>query len=374
MGLLKGALSFSRYRISADLPEPSGPFIDQQLKTFAFQEISTGTEEKSLGWTSVENLLDTDFDSVPYAYGNYLAFNLRIDRKTIPASLLKIKFMEAERKMSKGGRTKWGKAQREEVKERVRLELLSQAHPSPSFFDICWAPAQKWLLFGALASKPANEFEDLFKRCFQIPLTPFLPWDPEVLEASLARKVKTIPKGAFMAPQEKGEPSDDLRFLGREFLTWLWFKSEERGGAVRVPNLGDLQMVFVRRLALESGDGEYSESVVCQGLHTDLKEGKAAIRLGKKIKEARIQLTKDTDKWEFTLKADAFQFQSLRLPEGTNEMDKDDPVGHLLERIFLVETAAKIMDQVFSLFLSRRISPQWTGEEIPKIRKWLDMK
>jgi len=156
--------------------------------------------------------------------------------------------MEAERKMSKGGRTKWSKAQREEVKERVRLELLSQA-THLLLLRYLLGPAQKWLLLGALASKPANEFEDLFKRCFQIPLTPFLPWDPEVLDASLARKVKTIPKGAFMAPQEKGEPSDDLRFLGREFLTWLWFKSEERGGAVRVANLGDLQVAFIRRLA-----------------------------------------------------------------------------------------------------------------------------
>ncbi len=373
MGLQKGPFTFTRYRLSADLPEPSGPFIEKQLKTFAFREISAGTEEKSLGWTSLENVLDTHFGHAPYAYGDYLAFTLRIDRKAVPPALLKIKCLEAERRMSKGGRSKLGKQQREEIKDRLRLELLSQAHPSPSFFDVCWSPAKNWLFFGALSAKPAHDFEDLFKRCFQIPLHPFLPWDPEGLEASLSRKVKAIPKGPFTAPQERGEPSDDLRFLGREFLTWLWFKSEERAGTVRVPNLGDLQMVFVRRLVLESGDGEYSESVVCQGLHTDLKEGKAALRLGKKIKEARIQLTKDTEKWEFTLKADSFQFQSMRLPEGTNEMDQDDPVGQLLERIFLVETAVKVIDQVFSLFLSRRVSPQWISEEIPRIRKWLEM-
>lgn len=373
MGLQKGPLTFSRYRLSADLPEPIGPFIEKQLKTFAFREISTGTEEKSLGWTSLENPLDTHFGSAPYAYGDYLAFTLRIDRKAIPPALLKIKCLEAERKMSKGGRSKLGKEQREEIKDRLRLELLSQAHPSPSFFDVCWSPAKNRLFFGALSAKPAHDFEDLFKRCFQIPLRPLLPWDPEGLEASLSRKVKAIPKGPFIAPQEKGEPSDDLRFLGREFLTWLWFKSEERAGTVRVANLGDLQMVFVRRLVLESGDGEYCQSVVCQGLHSDLKEGKAALRLGKKIKEARIQLTKDTEKWEFTIKADSFQFQSMRLPEGTNEMDPHDPVGRLLERIFLVESALTVIDQVFSLFLSRRVSPQWISEEIPRIRKWLEI-
>ena len=27
----------------------------------------------------------------------------------------------------------------------------------------------------------------------------------------------------------------DTRFLGQEFLAWLWYKSEERGGSVEVP-------------------------------------------------------------------------------------------------------------------------------------------
>jgi hypothetical protein len=373
MGLQKGAFSFSRYRITADLPESSGAWIGQQLKTFAFREISGAGEEKSAGWTSIENLLDTDFETAPYAYGPYLAFNLRVDRKSIPPSLLKIRCLEAERRRIKGGKSKWGKALREELKERVRLELLAQAHPSPSFFEVCWAPGPKWLLFGALTSKPATEFEELFKQCFQVPLSPHCPWDPGILEPSMARRVKLIPPGPLLDPKERGEPSDNLRFLGREFLTWLWFKSEERGGTIRIPNLGDLQVGFVRRLALESGDGEYCETVVCQGLHTDLKEGKAAIRLGKKIKEARIQLTKETLKWEFTLKADTFQFQSMRLPEGNDETDPDDPVGQLLERISLIESAIQTADQLFSAFLARRVSPQWMSEEIPRIRKWLEM-
>jgi len=29
-------------------------------------------------------------------------------------------------------------------------------------------------------------------------------------------------------------------FLGQEFLTWLWYKSEERGGAIELPGIGDL--------------------------------------------------------------------------------------------------------------------------------------
>ncbi|KPK86787.1 MAG: hypothetical protein AMJ94_17765 [Deltaproteobacteria bacterium SM23_61] len=159
--------------------------------------------------------------------------------------------------------------------------------------------------------------------------------------------------------------------MGREFLTWLWFKSEERGGAVQIPGTGDVEISFARRLALESGGGEYSESIVCQGLHAGLREGKAALQEGKKVKEARIQVGAGAEKFEFTLKADSFQFQTLRLPEGIEEEEETDKGGQLLERIYLVEKALKAMDQLFSAFLKRRLSPQWSSEEILRIKKWL---
>lgn len=164
----------------------------------------------------------------------------------------------------------------------------------------------------------------------------------------------------------------NLSFLGREFLTWLWFKSEERNGTIMVPNVGDIEIVFVRRLILASGEGQYSETVACQGLHSDLKEGKAALRKGKKIKEARLKLSIETDDCEFTFKADTFQFQTVKLPVTMNldeeEKDKD---GRILERIYLTETVIGMMEKLFSLFLNKRLSPAWTSEEVPRINKWM---
>ena len=160
--------------------------------------------------------------------------------------------------------------------------------------------------------------------------------------------------------------------LGRDFLTWLWFVSEERGGAVRTPGAGDMEIHFVRRLVLESGEGEYSSSVICQGLHADLKEGKIAIREGKRIKEARLQLRADTGEWEFTLKADPFQIQSLKLPAGFSlSEEEEEQEGRILERIHLTEKAIQAVDQLFSLFLTRRLSSAWFSEEIPRLKKWV---
>ena len=370
---MKGTITFSRYGLPAKLPGHFKSDIDGRLKKYAFQEISSTTEEKSLGWTSLENILDTKFAYGSYAWGAYLAFSLRVDRKKISPALLKVKVLEAERKYLAGNRkANLSKGQREEIKERVHLELLKQTPFVPSFYDVCWSPGENWLIFSSLSPKATEDFEKLFQKTFDQSLSPFVPWDPRHLDPATAQQVAFLSKGVFLAPQSAPENNQDPSFLGREFLTWLWFKSEERGGAVMIPGTGDVEVAIARRVLLEAGDGEYSESVICQGLHADLKEGKAAIREGKKIKEARITLGVGTDQWELTLKADRFQFQSLKLPAGMamNEEEKEKE-GRILERIYLMEKVLKTIDQLFALFLAKRLSAQWSAEEIPRMKKWI---
>ena len=374
MGLLKGTLTFSRYRLLGPLPKNFHDFISRQIKHHAFRELSAATEEKSAGWTSLENVLDTHFEYANYAVGDYLAFSLRLDRKAIPPSLMRIKLLEAEKKtLSAKGRKGLSKGEKDEIKERVRLDLLSKTYPVPSFFDVCWSLSQNWVFFGSLSSKVIEEFESLFKKTFNLPLSPLVPWDPKMIDRSLAEKIASLKDGVFLNPQNVEEGKSGAPLLGREFLTWLWFKSEERGGAIQIPGMGDVEVAFARRLVLESGGGEYSESIVCQGLHAGLKEGKAGVQEGKKVKEARIQLGMGPDRFEFTLKADQFQFQTLRLPSGMGmeEEGEEEKGGRILERVYLIEKATQIVDQLFSLFLKKRLSPQWSGEEIPRIKKWV---
>lgn len=373
MGLMKGTLTFSRYRVMEPLPKNFHDFISRQLKQFAFRDLTSLGEEKSSGWTSLENVLDNRFEYANYSVGDYLAFSLRLDRKAVPPALMKIKMMEAERKTLKAkGRKVLSKGEKEEIRERVHLDLLSQTHPVPSFFDVCWSLSQNCVAFGSLSPKVIEEFEKLFKDTFHLSLSPLVPWDPKHLEKGLAEKLASLRDGVFLDPQRSGGEASGAPLLGREFLTWLWFKSEERGGAVQMDGLGDVEVTFARRLALESGGGDYSESIVCQGLHAGLKEGKAALQQGKKVKEARIQLGVGPEKFEVTLKGDQFQFQTLKLPSGlAMEEEEEEKGGRILERIYLMEKATKTADQLFSFFLKRRLSPEWSSQDVPRIRKWV---
>jgi hypothetical protein len=343
MGLLKGAMSFTRFAAASEKAANSTEIFDRQIKAAAFRDFFPAEAEKNLGWTDIEDVLDTDFNPARCIFGDYRLFALRVDRRPLPAALMKIRCLEGERRFRQENRVKkLYKDQREAIRESVRREIMESTLPIPAFFDVCWSVNGGTVLFASLSPRIIQEFLDFFKQTFGLVLVPHLPWNAEVLDA----------QGIGPA------------LLGREFLTWLWFKAEERNGMILVPGFGDIEMHFVRRLALESGQGEYTESVVCQGQHTDLKEGKEAVRQGKKIKEARLRLGRDSAKWEFTFKADTLQFQSLKLPVPTDmdEEEEGDKGGRVLERLYLIEAAIKTMDDLFADFLQLRLSEDWSTE------------
>ena len=283
MGLRKGTVSFSRYRLIGSLPDHFQEFFNERIRKNAFQIVWRTAEEKATGWTGLEDPLDTDFPYASYALGQYLLFSLRIDRKSIAPSLLRLRVTEAERsKLMETGQKNLYREQREAIREAVRLDLLGRILPVPSFFEICWSVPKNTLIFCSLSDKVFEDLQVLFRDSFLLTLSPYLPWDPPLPDAKqtppdggAAKVVEPPPLPAFPL-------GVDPLTVGREFLTWLWFKSEERNGRVLIPGAGESEVFFIRRLVLESGDGEYAETVVCQGLHADLKEGKEALRQGKR--------------------------------------------------------------------------------------------
>ncbi|MDP2268878.1 MAG: recombination-associated protein RdgC, partial [Deltaproteobacteria bacterium] len=301
MGLLKGTWSFARYHITGKIPEQFNDFIDERLKQYAFSSLVGEVLEKNMGWTSLENVLDAEFTYAKYKCGEHLIFSLRSDRRPIPPSLLKLKVMEAEKKkLAEGDKKRLYRHEREQIKERMQLELQTKALNVPSFYELCWTPEKNSLIFGSLSPKVREDFEKYFKESFHLALLPFLPWESTPAGGKKDNIAEATSKDVSNQQLPVASATNNPIFWGREFLTWLWFKSEERGGIIYVPDKYEIELIFMQRLVLASGDGEYSETVVCQGLHSDMKEAREALLQGKKIKEARLRLTNDAAKWEFT--------------------------------------------------------------------------
>ena len=357
MGLLKGNFSFAQFHVDGQLPEAFLDFVNSRIKANSFRETAKSTEEKCLGWVSLTDVLDADFENANYALGDYLIFSLRIDRKLIPPKLMRIKLMEEERRyLIESGKNRINKSMAAGLKEKVTLKLMTRLDPVPSFYDVCWAVGQNKIYFSSLADKVADDFADLFKKTFSLNIRRFLPQENPLIVSK---------------PDEEKETPAENSLIGREFLTWLWYKSDERNGRVTIAPDEEVELHFLKRIVLEAGEGEYSQGVVCHGIHAELKEGKEAIRQGKKVKEAGIKLIYNQNEWEFNFKADSFHFQSLKLPAMEWQETPEDPSGHLLERIYLIENAVKTMNNLYESFLRIRFSAQWEEKELAFLAGWL---
>jgi len=354
MSLLKGSFTFSRFHVEGQLPQAFLNFINNRIKTNSYKDSFKSTEEKTMGWVSLTDILDNDFKNANYALGDYLIFSLRIDRKLIPSKLMKIRILEEERRfLAESGKSRIHKQMSSSIKDKVKLELMTKLDAVPSFYDVCWVVSKNIVYFSSLSDNVADDFIDLFKKTFSLTLKRFSPQENNLITTN-------------------SESMETASLIGREFLTWLWFKSEERNGRIKLSNKEEVELHFLKRISLEAGEGEYSQGVVCHGIHAELKEGKEAIRQGKKVKEAGIKLIHDNNEWEFTIKADSFDFQSLKLPVLDWQDTPEDPSGSLLERIYLIENAVKTIDNLYELFLQIRYSPQWKEKETKLLNKWVE--
>jgi len=166
----------------------------------------------------------------------------------------------------------------------------------------------------------------------------------------------------------------EKRFLGQEFLTWLWFKSDERGGAIFLESTGDIQLVFEKHMLLEYGEGEALEKMICQGLHSELQEARTGLRMGKKLEQARIHLVRDNYEWHLSLKGSMLEFRNAKPPKTmASSEESDDQMaveGKILDRIGLVEELARTVNELFRMFLKIRLGEAWQ-QELANIRTWI---
>jgi recombination associated protein RdgC len=163
-------------------------------------------------------------------------------------------------------------------------------------------------------------------------------------------------------------------FLGREFLTWLWFRSDVSGGRIEIPGKKVVEVTFLDRMTLDLSETETPQSVTLKGEHSQLREGLAALKEGKKIEEARISVRTSENEYAMIVKGTWFSFGLFRTPPvlPSAETDAEDGLeAEVLEKIALLEEGVEAWDLLFSYFLTLRISDSWEATELPGLRKWV---
>jgi hypothetical protein len=213
---------------------------------------------------------------------------------------------------------------------------------SGTYFTI--DPNDGLLYVTATSQKQLDMFLGLF--CKTIGFEP-VPLLPEIAAAELFdTDPEAVPPINISPELPDGETAGSL---GQNFLTWLWCFLEERNGVLPQSKLGEFSMMIDGPLALVAeGPGAF-ESVIRKGSPTVSAEAKAALTVGKKLRQCKLILARGRgEEWAVTLDADEFVFRGLKLPEG----EAMDPGSIFEERMTNLYVFQKVFFALFQRFLT----------------------
>ncbi len=166
------------------------------------------------------------------------------------------------------------------------------------------------------------------------------------------------------------------RFLGNEFLTWLWYLVENDKYTPSA-NDGDgnagapASLQVGNRLVLENRQQEGLETITIKGDDAGLEEGILALRKGALVSEINLKFILGPQQWTFTLKGESLNVSNLKFPEPTLVETRQDLEAATLDRIFMTEKVVDLIEDLYTRFIKQRLSPRWESEVLADIRQWI---
>lgn len=161
------------------------------------------------------------------------------------------------------------------------------------------------------------------------------------------------------------------RFLGPEFLTWLWYITENEPETVSKAAGEPAVLVVGNRIALEKKRADDVEKVSIRGETAQMDEGLLALSKGAMVTDVNLSLEAGGLKWTFNVRGEDLAVSGLRTPATGPVTVKDDIEGALLEKLSLCEKPLKVLDALYKHFISLRITEAWKTTHLPQMKKWL---
>ncbi|MET0388780.1 MAG: hypothetical protein ABW321_22600 [Polyangiales bacterium] len=181
------------------------------------------------------------------------------------------------------------------------------------------------------------------------------------------------------------------RFVGREFLLWLWFESELFDATLSTADHGPFGLWLEKRLSLSAGKESTRIASVAPGY---TRQAKAALRAGQLPDAAGIRIAWRDDETGFQFKAERLAVGGLKLrpPEevdkevdalteltrakrkptkGKGKRDRDDEAHEAFyERMQLTEEFEGLLEALYADFKALRLSDAWNATVVPLLRAW----
>ncbi|MBQ7607286.1 MAG: recombination-associated protein RdgC [Desulfovibrionaceae bacterium] len=206
MSFLGSSTSFTRFTINDAIPEDFWSSILDKLKQFAFHDIDDLPEERSFGWVSFDDMLDSEWESGSPYKGNVLAFALRLDTRRIPAGVVKkhtlMAYKQELQKLAEINKTFIARERKKEIKEEILLKLRQRFLPVPAIFDVIWLSDKNEVWFGSTQSKMIDLFIEYFHQSFGFNLEQLRPvaLAQKYLDEDTALRLETLEETQFVVP------------------------------------------------------------------------------------------------------------------------------------------------------------------------------
>ncbi len=180
MGFLHSSCSITRFSVcSESFSQDFWLNIQEKLQNHSFKDIDDTLEERSWGWTNIDDMLDTKWAISPPNKGEYIAFALRLETRRIPPGVLKkhLAIALCNEKMSTQQNKKIHYEKKRAIQDTVYKRLLKSFLPVPAIFDVAWNTHTNFVYLGSIDNKIIDLFSNFFTVTFNISLTQQTPYN-----------------------------------------------------------------------------------------------------------------------------------------------------------------------------------------------------
>lgn len=358
MSFESGSMSFRMLYLPRDLPRDA---VDRFARHAAPPLETLGPGEIH-GWVTGRHLLDRQITKETALYAGFLRLTLMQAERRIPEALLRAECRMLElAQMQAEGTDRLPATVRREIRQQVTDRLLPQMPPTLRGIHLLHEPGDKILYTTALSDKQLDAFQIGFSQAIGFAGVPVQPDT-----ASLQRRNKSIrdwPPVSFSAEVEAEHVSNDP---GLDFLMWLWFVAEARGGMVKLGDLGNWAVLIEGPLTFVMEGSGAHEAIVRRGEPRFGAETKAALLSGKKLRRAKLTLARDDQSWTCTFDGPSFVIRGLKLPEG----EKLDTISKFQERMGYLRLFREALLSLFDRFANERESRDWEATQ-GEMRAWI---
>lgn len=380
MGFASGSVSYQRFHVTGRMSSDCDDAFMKAINGRSFGRLPVAADETQMGWIGPGHLFETDIKAERIAFGNYVQCMLRVDKLKVPSPILKSYIrQEEEIALEVSGREFLSKFEKKKARETALIRAEKEASAGnfrrTGAYGVLIDLATRCVYLGNSGSAAADRLMALFSDTFGVALEPESPARLAhrlMLAAKNARALETLEPAQFVKPPDGYSPEEgdfagrDSDFLGKEFLTWLWYRTDKDDAALQISGGTDVTVMIDKSLRMKCDFGLTGSTVISADHPVELPEARAALRIGKLPVRAGLVLGSALGEFRLSLEALRWTVGGLTLPEIEGE---DDPRARIEARFEQIADVAGQLDALYELFLQLRVSPDWSAE-LRGLQKW----